>query len=89
MIYRVKRRWQIKGQISCIILIFHSDKNKENIKTFLDGEGWTGVQVTQLGWGLGITVSLHSLPLMVDIVLPTMTILTILKDYFDLSNFIF
>ena len=28
------------------ILIFHSDKKMENIKTFLDDKGWTGIQVT-------------------------------------------
>ena len=75
MNYCVKRCWQVKEQNSCIILIFHSDKDKENIKTFLDDEGLTGIQVTQLGQGLGI-------------VLGTMTILTILKDYSDFSNFI-
>ena len=39
--------------------------------------------------GTWITVSLHPLQLMVDIVLQTMTILTVLKDNSDFSNFIF
>ena len=55
--------------------------------TFLDDEGRDPGHMT---WpGTWITVSLHPLWLIVDIVLRTMTILTALKYYFEFSNFIF